>query len=43
MTSAVSPHPVIRFPIRATRTGTLRVVFVNNEGQRWEVSQPLKV
>ncbi|MBI3029194.1 MAG: thiosulfate oxidation carrier complex protein SoxZ [Candidatus Rokubacteria bacterium] len=43
MTSAVSPNPLIRFPLRATRSGTLRVVFVNNEGQRWEVSQPLAV
>lgn len=43
MTSAVSPNPLIRFPLKATRTGTLRVLFVNNEGQRWEVSQLLRV
>lgn len=43
MTSAVSPNPLIRFPLKASRSGTLRVVFVNNEGQRWEVSQPLAV
>jgi desulfoferrodoxin (superoxide reductase-like protein) len=43
MTSAVSPNPVIRFPLRAARNGTLRVLFVNSEGQRWEVSQPVKV
>lgn len=42
MTSAVSPNPLIRFPLKVTRTGTLRVLFVNNEGQRWEVSQPLR-
>lgn len=43
MTSAVSPNPLIRFPLKASRSGTLRVEFVNNEGQRWEVSHPLRV
>lgn len=41
MTSAVSPNPLIRFPLKANQGGTLRVMFVNNEGQRWEVSHPL--
>lgn len=40
MTSAVSPNPLVRFPLKASRGGTLRVVFVNSEGQRWEVSHP---
>jgi len=39
MTSAVSPNPLIRFPLRAARSSTLRVVFVNSEGQQWEVSR----
>lgn len=43
MTSAVSPNPLIRFPLKAIRSGTLRVVFVNSEGQRWEVTQSLRV
>ena len=43
LTSAVSPNPLIRFPLKAARSGTLRVVFVNSEGRRWEVSQPLRV
>jgi predicted secreted protein len=43
MTSAVSPNPLIRFPLRVTRSVTLRVQFVNSEGQRWEVSQPIRV
>lgn len=42
MTAAVSPNPLIRFPLRAPRVGTLRVVFVNSEGQRWEVAQPFQ-
>jgi sulfur-oxidizing protein SoxY len=43
MTSAVSANPLIRFPFKASRSGTLRVVFVNSEGQRWETSKPLRV
>jgi sulfur-oxidizing protein SoxY len=43
MTSAVSPNPLIRFPLRVTRSATLRVEFVNSEGQRWDVSQPIRV
>jgi desulfoferrodoxin (superoxide reductase-like protein) len=43
MTAAVSANPLIRFPLRAARSGTLRIVFVNSEGRRWEVSQPLRV
>ena len=43
MSSAVSPNPLIRFPLRVTRGGTLRVVFVNSEGQQWEVSETLRL
>lgn len=42
MTSAVSPNPLIRFPLKVGAGGTLRVVFVNSEGQRWEAAQPLR-
>ena len=41
MTSAVSPNPLVRFPLKVSGSGTLRVVFVNSEGQRWEAAQPL--
>jgi predicted secreted protein len=43
MTSAVSPNPLIRFPLRLSRPATLRVQFANSEGQRWEVSQPIRL
>jgi sulfur-oxidizing protein SoxZ len=43
MTSAVSPNPLIHFPIRVTRSATLRVQFANSEGQRWDVSQAIRV
>jgi desulfoferrodoxin (superoxide reductase-like protein) len=42
MTSAVSPNPLIRFPLKVGREGTLRVVFLNSEGRRWEAAQPLR-
>ncbi len=42
MTSAVSPNPVIRFPLKAAGEGTLRVVYVNNRGQRWEAIQAIR-
>jgi sulfur-oxidizing protein SoxY len=41
LTSAVSPNPIVRFPLRVAGPARLRVVFVNSEGQRWEASQPL--
>ena len=42
MTSAVSPNPVIRFPLKVTGAGTLRVVFINNQGQRWEAARAVR-
>jgi predicted secreted protein len=43
MTSAVSPNPLIRFPLKVARPAMLRVHFVNSEEQRWEVSQAIRV
>jgi desulfoferrodoxin (superoxide reductase-like protein) len=43
MTSAVSANPLIRFPLKVIRSGTLRIVFTNNEGQRWEAAQRIRV
>jgi hypothetical protein len=43
MTSAVSPHPLIRFPLKVARPARLRVQFENSEGQSWEVAQTLRV
>lgn len=39
LTSAVSPNPLIRFPLKVTRAGTLQVAFANNEGQEWVTTQ----
>lgn len=42
MSSAISPNPIIRFPFKAPRSGTLRVVFVNSDGHRAEATQTIK-
>jgi RNA polymerase sigma factor (sigma-70 family) len=39
LTSAISANPLFRFLLRLRRSGTMRVVFVNSEGQRWVISQ----
>ncbi len=41
LTSAVSPDPKLRFFVRAAPGAVLRVVFVNNRGERWEADQRL--
>jgi hypothetical protein len=42
MTPAVSPDPKLRFFVRAEPGKAVRVVFVNNKGERWEASQPVR-
>ena len=42
LTSAVSSNPLIRFPLKVTRAGTLRAVFVNSEGRQWEVAESIQ-
>ena len=41
LTAAVSPDPKLRFFVRGEPAKTLRVVFVNNRGERWEASQKM--
>lgn len=41
MTPAVSPDPKIRFFVKADPGKLLRIVFVNNRGQKWEASHRL--
>jgi sulfur-oxidizing protein SoxY len=42
LTSAISANPILRFPVRVPRRGVLRVVFANNEGRQWEISEPVR-
>lgn len=41
-TSALSPNPIIRFSLKVTGADTLKVVFVNSEGQRWQASELIR-
>src|SRR5262245_51682848 len=41
LTPAVSPDPRLRFSVRAEPGTVVRVVFVNNRGERWEANQRL--
>lgn len=43
LSPAVSANPLIRFPIRVTRAGTLKAVFVNSQGQRAEALQAIRL
>jgi hypothetical protein len=43
LSSAISPNPIFRFPVRLSRAGTLKVAFVNSEGQRAEGIFPIKL
>lgn len=42
LTSAVSSNPLIKFPLKVTRAGTLRAVFVNSAGRQWEVAESIQ-
>lgn len=42
-TAALSPNPIIRFPLRMTRAGRLRVIFTNSEGREWEAVEALRI
>ena len=41
-TAALSPNPIIRFPLKVTRARRLRVIFVNNRGQQWEATERIQ-
>jgi len=42
MTSAIADNPLFSFKLKAVKEEPVRVVFVNNQGERWEVSQDIK-
>ena len=42
MTSAIADNPLFTFTLKAVKEEPIKVVFVNNEGERWEVSKKVK-
>ncbi len=42
MTSAIADNPLFTFKLKAVKEAPVRVVFINNQGERWEISQDIK-
>jgi hypothetical protein len=42
MTSAIADNPLFAFKLKAVKEAPVKVVFVNNQGERWEVSKNIK-
>jgi hypothetical protein len=42
MTSAIADNPLFTFKLKAVKEAPVKVVFVNNQGERWEISQDIK-
>lgn len=42
MTSAIADNPLFTFKLRAVKEEPVRVVFINNAGDRWETSKDIK-
>lgn len=42
MTSAIADNPLLTFKLKAVREAPVKVVFVDNKGERWETSKDIK-
>jgi hypothetical protein len=42
MSSAIADNPLITFKMKATKEAPLKLVFVDNQGQRWETKKKIK-
>ena len=42
MSSAISDDPLFSFKLRADKEAPVKVVFVDNNGKRWETSKKIK-
>ena len=42
MSSAIADYPLFTFKLKATKEAPVKVVFINNHGERWEVSKDVK-
>ncbi len=42
MTSAIADNPLFTFKLKAIKEAPVKVVFINNAGERWEVSKDIK-
>ena len=42
MTSAIADNPLFTFKLKAVKEAPVKVVFVDNVGQRWETTEDVK-
>jgi hypothetical protein len=42
MSSGIADNPLFTFKLKATKEAPLKVVFVDNDGKRWETSTKVK-
>ncbi len=42
MTSAIADNPLFTFKMKAVKEAPIKVVFINNAGERWETSKDIK-
>lgn len=42
MTAAIADNPLFAFKLKAVKEAPVKVVFINNAGERWEVSKEIK-
>ena len=42
MSSAISDDPLFSFKLKADKEASVKVVFVDNHGKRWETSKKIK-
>ena len=43
MTSAIADNPLFTFKLKATKEAPVKVVFIDNNGERWETSGDVKM
>ncbi|MEE8127926.1 MAG: thiosulfate oxidation carrier complex protein SoxZ [Nitrospinaceae bacterium] len=42
MTAAIADNPLLTFKLKAVREAPVKIVFINNAGERWEASKDIK-
>jgi hypothetical protein len=43
MSSAIADNPLFTFKLKAVKEATVKVVFIDDQGERWEASEEIKL
>lgn len=43
MSSAIADNPLFTFKLKAVKEGPVKVVFIDDQGERWETSEDVKL